>query len=484
MSASAALAEVPNEVRLELHPKQGLVFSSGATEILYGGAAGGGKSHLIRVALIAWCIAIPGLQCYLFRRTYPELVSSHLEGPGSFVEMLGPWLETGVAKLNVSSLDIQFSNGSAIHLRHCQHETDVAKYQSAEMHVLAVDEVTHFSESIYRFLRGRVRLGGLKVPPEFAGKFPRILVGSNPGGVGHNWVKAAWIDPAAPMQTWRAPASEGGMLRQYIPARLSDNPTLTENDPLYGERLDGLGTPELVRAMRDGDWDIVSGGALDDLWSAGKHVIEPFQIPKSWHLDRAFDWGSSKPFSVGWWAESNGEAVEVNGQKRSFPKGTLVQVAELYGWNGRPNEGCRKIAVEVARDILEAEKAMGLSGRVKPGPADSAIFAVENGTSIADDMARIGVRWEEADKGPGSRVNGLERLRKYLKASLASPMEEPGLFFFSTCRHSIRTLPTIPRDRRKTDDVDTASEDHAYDMVRYRVSADPQSAPDFSPFRL
>jgi hypothetical protein len=154
----------------------------------------------------------------------------------------------------------------------------------------------------------------------------------------------------------------------------------------------------------------------------------------------------------------------------------LVQIAELNGWNGKPNEGCRKVATEIAREILAAEAAMGLSGRVEPGPADAAIFAVENGQSIADDMARAGVRWTEGEKGPGSRKTGLERLRRMLKAAAATPREEPGLFFFDTCRHSLRTLPVLPRDGKKPDDVDTEAEDHAYDAIRYRAMAPLASA--------
>jgi hypothetical protein len=469
--ASTARADSGADLELELHPKQSLVFDSPATEILYGGAAGGGKSHLLRVAMIAWCVAIQGLQCYLFRRTYPELISSHLEGPGSFLEILAPWIEHGYAKVNISSLDIQFpANRSAIHLRHCQYETDLPKYQSAEIHALGLDEVTHFTERMYRFLRSRVRLGSLAIPEVYRGRFPRVIVASNPGGIGHNWVKASWIDPKPAGEVWRAPIAEGGMLRQFIAARLEDNPTLVENDPDYAAKLSGLGSAELVRAMLEGDWNIVAGGALDDVWNPVRHVVSPFPIPADWSVDRSFDWGSSKPFSVGWWAESNGEEVEIPGRgKVSFARGTLFRIAELYGWNGRPNEGCRKIATEVARDILVAEKAMGLAGRVAPGPADSSIFAVENGTSIADDMARVGVQWIPAEKGPGSRKNGLERVRKFLKASLSSPMEEPGLLFFATCRHAIRTLPTLPRDVRQVDDVDSDAEDHVFDETRYRV---------------
>lgn len=485
--ALAALREptLPNQIRIELHPKQSLVFNSEATEILYGGAAGGGKSHLIRAALIAWCVAIPGLQCYLFRRTYPELVSSHLEGSGSFFELLAPWIESGAAKINISTLDIQFpALRSAIHLRHCQYDTDLPKYQSAEIHVLALDEATHFTETMYRFLRGRVRLGGLAVPAEVKGRFPRILAASNPGGVGHNWVKATWIDPHPPLRKWRAEPKDGGMLRQFVPARLEDNPTLTENDPSYASKLEGLGSPELVKAMLSGEWDIVAGGALDDVWNPSRQVLPRFDIPSGWRIDRAFDWGSSKPYSVGWWAESNGEEVDLGGgSKRSFPKGTLIQVAELYGWNGEPNKGAKELAVEVARKILAAEKGMGISGRVQQGPADSAIFDVENGASIADDMGRVGVSWVPAEKGPGSRKIGLERVRRMLKASLSHPMEEPGLLFFDTCRHSIRTLPTLPRDSRKLDDVDTEAEDHCYDMVRYRAMT-PARTVSFSEFRM
>lgn len=481
---------------LRLHEKQGLAFQSSATEIMYGGAAGGGKSHLMRVAAIAWCVAIPGLQVYLFRRTNPDLFKNHMLGAGSFPELLGELVARGVCRIVYSpTVRIIFANGAAINLCHCQYEHDVYDYQGAEIHVLMVDELTQWAAPMYRFLRSRVRIGGLAVPERFRGSFPRILTGANPGGIGHNWVKAMFVSAAAPLTITEMPATEGGLRRQFIPARLEDNPTLTENDPGYEQRLEGLGSPALVRAMRQGDWDIVEGGFFDDLWRTNIHAIPPFKIPPSWRIDRSFDWGSSKPFSVGWWAEADGtEATravyDANGRQTGTfrwapPRGTLVRVAEWYGCkDGEPNVGLRLSATEIAREIVRREQVWRdrLGWSVYPGPADSAIYTPDDdNVSIGDKMAQLGVRWVEADKSPNSRKNGWELMRAMLKAALwpdphrpgqwvAHPYpEEPGLFVFNTCTHFLRTVPVLPRDPVKTDDVDTKAEDHIGDETRYRV---------------
>lgn len=446
------------QINLQLHPKQSQAFTSNANEILYGGAAMGGKSHLMRVAAIAWCVAVPGLQVYLFRREYKDLIKNHMNGPGSFPAMLSPWIDAKLVTINWSDMEIRFNfNGSKIFLCHCQHEKDVHGYQGAEIHVLMMDELTHFTDSQYRFLRGRCRIGGLNVPRAYQGMFPRIVAGSNPGGVGHNWVKATFIDNAPESTIREMPKAEGGMKRQFIRALLQDNPTADED---YSDKLEGLGDPSLIRAMKDGDWDIVSGGMFDDVFSRDRHVIEPFEIPASWYIDRSFDWGSSHPFSVCWWAESNGEGAP-------HPPGTLFLINEYYGWNGKPNEGCKMLASEIAEEINEREAEMGLE--VAAGPADSSIFDSENGNCIAEDMAERGVTWTMADKSPGSRKAGWEKMRARLKAAHTFPMEDPGLFFFNHCTQAIRTIPVLPRDPKKTDDVDTKSEDHIGDACRYRV---------------
>jgi hypothetical protein len=165
------------------------------------------------------------------------------------------------------------------------------------------------------------------------------------------------------------------------------------------------------------------------------------------------------------------------GGTRLLPAGTLLRVAELYGWNGSPDQGSRQPAGEVARQVLAAEREHPLlrGRRVRPGPADPAIYADTGGETIADMMAVAGISWLPAAKGPGSRKAGLEALRRRLAAALADPVEEPALYVLSTCRHFIRTVPPLPRDPADPEDVDTTSEDHVYDETRYRLMTPSRS---------
>lgn len=463
----------PIRLNFELHPKQSVAFHSDATEILYGGAAGGGKSHLFRIFAIYLCLSIPGIQVYFFRRMSDDLTRNHMDGVTGFPALLRGLVDAGHCLINSSKGDIKFRNGAAIHMRHCQLPKHLEKYQGAEIHVLIIDELTQWPKFMYAFLRSRVRLGALHIPPQFIGRLPKILCGTNPGGIGHNWVKADFIDHTKPLQIRQMPADEGGMLRQYVPALVQDNPTLMDNDPTYIDKLKGLGNPELVRAMLHGDWDIVAGGMFDDVWRRDIHILKPFAMPSAWTFTRSFDWGSSRPFSVGWWAESDGtpaKIVDSRGQKvlRYFSPGTLIRFHEWYGWNGKPNEGVKMLASDIAKGILELEQEMQIAGLVQTGVADPAIFSVENGNCIADDMANEGVPWIPAETGKDTRVQGWETMRKMLSASHKTPMEEPGLFVFESCDNFIRTIPVLPRHPVKMDDVDTASEDHIADETRYR----------------
>lgn len=428
-----------------------------AFEVFFGGARGGGKSDGVLGDWIAHATAYgEDARGIMVRREGVQLEDIIARSHQIFSRLGWEWNGTTRTWTSTGRAILRF--------RHLWDEVAAENYQGHAYTRLYPEELTNWPDPkpVLRMMATLRSAAGVPVGVRATG---------NPGGPGHNWVKSRYIDPAPPMSPIVDPVT--GQTRVFIPSRITDNPALMGSDPSYVHRLRDVGSPELTRAWLEGDWNIVAGGALDDVWNAARQVLRPFQIPKGWRLDRSFDWGSSKPFSVAWWAESNGESVKLpDGTERAFAKGSLIQVAELYGWNGKPNEGCRKIATEIAREIIAFESSSPYAGRVSPGPADSAIFAVENGSSIADDMMRAGVRWMPSENGPGSRANGLERVRQYLAAASASPMESPGLFFFDTCRHSLRTLPSIPRDHKKPDDVDTDAEDHAYDAVRYRIMSD------------
>ena len=377
---------------LTLHPRQSAAFMSRATEALYGGAAGGGKSHLDRIAAIAWCDDIPGLQVYIFRRTYGEVYSEHMDGPTSFPALLEGWVKSGKVKINYSENKIYFRNKATIHLCHCQYPKDVYNYQSTEMHVLLLGEAGGWPKAMYTYLRSRVRMTGIELPERYRAGFPgidgiinewdlfpRALLTANPGGIGHNWLKGGWVDLGPGLH--RMPREDGGMVREYIPAKLEDNPTLFEGDPTYEDRLAGLGNAALVKAMRNGDWNIVAGGAFDDLWDETKHVVQPFKIPSSWRIDRSFDWGSTKPFSIGWWAESDGtNATLADDSKKSWPRGTLFRIGEWYGWPGQghgsstqaPN-GMVAITVAELGGIAEDAAAEAQAGTFGGSRAESEI---------------------------------------------------------------------------------------------------------------
>lgn len=307
---------------------------------------------------------------------------------------------------------------------------------------------------------------------------------TNPSGPGHNWVKRRFINVAEngevvvkEYEVFDPQQQKDVIVRKTQVAIFGSYRENIYLDPEYIAELDRLtdSDPNLKQAWLFGSWDVTAGGALDDLWSRNIHVLPRFPIPKDWKVDRAFDWGSSHPFSVGWWAESNGEEFELeDGTTMCFPAGTLIQFAEWYGTREiGTNKGLKMSAGDVAEGIKEREIALMSEGWVlkqpSPGPADNSIRdkREEDVDTIADKMADKGIRWARCDKSPGSRINGLQLMRDALLASKRK--EEAGLYFMTNCEGSIETLPSLPRDEKKIDDVDTSAEDHVYDMVRYRV---------------
>lgn len=313
----------------------------------------------------------------------------------------------------------------------------------------------------------------------------KVFVTTNPNGPGHNWCKEEFVDPAPP----------GQILRQRVELYddLKDETVVVEKTQvrIFGNFFENPYIPHAYRAKilsmceRDpnlkaawifGDWSVNAGGAIDDCWRDAVHIRDPFIIPKEWKIDRAHDWGSTTPFGTTWWAESNGEEFELlDGSTWCVPRGTLFCIAEDYGTiKIGTNQGLKLSAKDVALRTKAVDKRL-LSERwirteVRPGPADNSIRNV-NPTNPQDTietaMLDQGIVWEESDKSPGSRINGLQLLRDRLQASVVG--EGPGIYFFRTCKGCIKTLPPLPRDEDKPDDVDTDAEDHLYDSVRYRV---------------
>lgn len=447
------------EPRVIWEPNPGsqvLFLSCPAWEVLLHGTRGGGKSDSL---LMDYGQHVgqgfgPAWRGIIFRRSYKQLADLKARALRWF-----PRIFPG-AKFNESDMVWKFPEGEELLLRYLARPLDYLEYHGWELPWIGYDELTsHPTSEAYEMMLMCSRSSMPGMPR-------KVRATTNPLGPGHNWVKHRFIDPAPSGKLFGLP----GQRRANIFSSVEENQPLLKNDPNYVAKLDGITDPNLRKAWRHGSWDVVAGGMFDDVWNKDYHILAPFRIPHTWRIDRSFDWGSSRPFSVGWWAESDGtDAIMANGLRRSFPRGTVFRIAEWYGWTGEPNKGLKMLAIEIARGIKKRESDMGLRN-VQMGPADSSIFDTQNGMCIADDMSNGGVRWTRADKSPGSRKAGAERLRTMLKASLIYPMEDPGFFVFDNCRNGfIRTVPVLPRDDQDYDDVDSEAEDHAYDDTRYRV---------------
>jgi hypothetical protein len=461
----------------EPQPRQRLLHESPARLLLYGGAVGGGKSHALRWEGIRWALRCPGIQIYLFRRSLGELEDNH-------VRQLKEAIPQSVVGYNETRKTFEFSNGSVIRLCYCEREHDVERYQGAEIHVLLVDEAAHLTEYQMNYLIGRNRLGGFreKVPENLRPFLPRAVFASNPGNVGHGFLKQTFIEPAAAETLFysekyrdRRNPDDQGRLTQFIPAKMVDNDFIDED---YAASLAGL-PPELQQALRDGDWDAVVGQALHTL-SREKHQLRQFTPPRTCTHFMSLDWGSAAPFSVGWYFVSDGILLKAKDQwpERWIPPGAVVRYAEWYGWDGRPNHGIRMDARTVGQRILAMEHERGdppMDYRV----ADSAMWNVNDGISIAQNMIEATEGRLALMRSRKSREHNyaecicrLSGAHTYIHDGIEG--DYPMFYATENCRHFWRTVPILVFDQTNPErGPDTKQEDHVYDEWAYALRSQP-----------
>ena len=445
---------------------QSAFVASGVFEVVYGGARGGGKTDAALGDFARHARKYgPGARGLLVRRTRVSLEPT--------VERARQIFGAEGAVWNVARSCFAWPSGAVLYCRYLDRDADADAYQGHAYTRVFVEELTQFPSP--------APIDKLKATLRSAAGVPCGLRATcNPGGPGHNWVKARYIDPGpGRLVTERFVSPFDGatltLTRLFIPARLSDNRRLLANDPGYVARLQLSGSAQLVRAWLEGDWNVIDG-AFFDRWS-GRNIVRPFAVPGFWLRFRSFDWGFAAPFSVGWWAIASEPWPTEGGV---IPRGAMIRYREWYGKGARAGEGLRLTAEEIAAGIAEREAGE----KVAFGVADPSIFRQDGGPSHGERMRRMGMYWRPADNtrvGKAGALSGWDQMR----ARIAGDGERPMLYVFDTCRDFIRTVPVLQHDRDKPEDLDTDTEDHIADETRYAclVRRLPAPAPDPEPRR-
>ena len=426
-------------------------------EVLYGGSAGGGKSYAMLADPLRY-MGHPSFSGLLLRHTTEELRELIFKS-----QELYPKIWKGI-KWSERKMQWTAPSGARLWMSYLDRDEDVLRYQGLAFSWIGFDELTQWATPYaWNYMRSRLRSTAPDLPI-----FMRAT--TNPGGRGHAWVKKMFIDPSAYGKAFDATNIETGEVlrypsghskagkalfkRKFIPARLSDNPFLSKSGD-YEAML--LSLPEQQRRqLLEGDWDIKEGAAFTE-FNRDLHVVEPFNIPSNWVKFRACDYGYGSYTGVLWFAVS--------------PSEQLVVYRELYV--------SKVLATDLADMILEMEAG---DGNIRYGVLDSSLWHKrgDTGPSLAEQMISKGCRWRPSDRSKGSRVAGKNEIHRRLQIDEFT--EEPRLVFFNTCTNVISQLPSIPLDKKNPEDVDTKSEDHLYDALRYGIMSRPRfSIFDYDP---
>ena len=432
-------------------------LAAGEREVLYGGSAGGGKSYAMLADPLRY-MGHPSFSGLLLRHTTEELRELIYKS-----QEIYPRIWSGI-KWSERKMQWVAPSGARLWMSYLDRDDDVLRYQGLAFSWIGFDELTQWATPFaWNYMRSRLRSTAHDLPI-----FMRAT--TNPGGRGHHWVKKMFIDPAPYGKKFDATDIETGealryptghakagtalFKRRFIPARLSDNPYLAEQGD-YEAML--LSLPEQQRRqLLDGDWDIKEGAAFTE-FDRNIHIVEPYRIPNNWVKFRACDYGYGSKSGVLWFAVSPAEQI--------------IVYRELYV--------SKVLAADLADMILEAEAG---DGNIKYGVLDSSLWHKrgDTGPSLAEQMIMKGCRFRPSDRSKGSRVSGKNEIHRRLQVDEYT--EEPRLVFFNTCTNITSQLPALPIDKKNPEDIDTHSEDHLYDALRYGIMSRPRfSIFDYDP---
>lgn len=462
----------------EPQPKQVRFMERPEYECLYGGAAGGGKSDALLIEALRQ-VHIPHYKAIIFRKTYPQLTEL-IDRSLMLYKLAFP-----KARYNESKHLWKFPSGAKIYFGSMQYAKDKTNYQGKRYDFIGFDELTHFTWEEYSYMFSRNRPS--KNPKSKLKTRVYMRASTNPGGIGHGWVKARFIDAAPPETTiveeLEVPDPDGNIIRMkkdriFIPATIFDNKALLEEDPGYLGSLAML--PEKERnALLYGDWDTFEGQyftefratpdaamckqadiSVEEAKEQGRwtHVIEPFDLnsadKRGWQIYRSYDFGYAKPFSCAWWA------VDYDG--------TIYRIMEMYGCTNIPNEGVKWTPDRQFEEIARVEREHPwLKGRIIHGVADPAIWDSSRGESIAETATKYGVYFAPGDH---------ERIPGWMQCHYRLQFDEngyPRMYVFKNCKGFIRTIPLMMYDQTKPEDLDSDLEDHIADEWRYMCMSRP-----------
>ena len=431
------LDSLPKAVREQLdnhqvlfHPNEGPqtdFLAAGEKDVLYGGAAGGGKSYAMLVDPLRYAHR-KAHRALILRRSMPELremIDKSRE--------LYPQAFPGAKFREVEKL-WNFPSGAKVEFGFLERDADVYRYQGQAYSWIGFDEITHLpTEFSWNYLASRLRT----TDPEIQ---TYLRCTANPGGVGSQWVKKRYIEPSESNKSFMG---SDGLTRKFIPAKLADNPYLAD-DGVYEQMLKSL-PPIQRRQLLEGNWDVAEGAAFVE-FDPTVHVIAPFALPLHWERVKAVDYGYAAESCCLWGIMDTND-------------GTLIIYRELYK-KGLTGEELGAIITD-----METEDPFSVNGVL-----DTAAWARTGttGPTVGESLIRAGHKLRRADK---NRIQGKIQIHEYLKIR---DNGRPRLQIFNTCPNLIRELQSIPLSKTNPEDVDTKASDHAYDALRYMIMSRPR----------